>query len=832
MDLSFFPPLFAFASTEAAGAVEAGTQAVSNPWPQPLRTLCQYLYIYGNPQLTFSGDLRVLGNVASWITTLGLFSLLGWFGYLIVGSFQQRRKAALDALDYVALTALIGVLGTIFYQVYLTTQMEATSTEIPTISGLNIPVTLGLFLLFGTFVFVWVERAIWTSAVSQESKFDRNLLILTHVLAPIGPTLAVLLPSFISMSYLNESPPLTRVAEAGFSVSATYMGTAILLSLLGKLLGEFAKLRGRRLYSIAWLTVAESNRRMRALWIMLAVFGVLLLFTDWFLVPTRAAETGSLYTGTIAFTCSLLIMSMVIFLTPLSLPNDIQNQTIYTVVSKPVSRLELVWGRIFGFMGLITLLLVIFGIVSALYVVRNVQIQKDRLAEQQAEAEELNNERLVERAKFSLLQLEKRMSARQRIDGILTFIDSRGQPQPIGIDVGSELRTRSHIEGATQSAAIWQFAPKIRDPLDGRRVLNRRVPVEDLLRPGSIEALLNRQLLLAFQNREAERARAAANLTAERSQELVRGIQENDQEIEQLQGQIDQLKRQEDELQEQLTEARQSGDGGAQDRIQRQINRLHSPPIPLEMTFNVYRTTKGDLGKPVYASLDVVNELTDTRERVVFPVREYYTNELFIPAEVLAGSNGQLRVVVRCLTPQQYLGMAAEDLYFVYSEGDYFINFMKGMIGVWLQALVLTTIAVFAGTFLRWPVALLTTIMFFIAGQVAFAFLVGFANPTMEGGGPFEALIRLLNGSNQMENLGDSLPVLTAKSLDTIVRPVMSRLVYLVPNLNAFDYSNRVASGYAVTWSELLGTGLLALGYFLPFSIAAYLILKRREVAA
>ena len=37
--------------------------------------------------------------------------------------------------------------------------------------------------------------------------------------------------------------------------------------------------------------------------------------------------------------------------------------------------------------------------------------------------------------------------------------------------------------------------------------------------------------------------------------------------------------------------------------------------------------------------------------------------------------------------------------------------------------MVLTAIGVFAGTFLSWPVALLTTIAFFVAGQVAFAFL-------------------------------------------------------------------------------------------------------------
>ena len=56
--------------------------------------------------------------------------------------------------------------------------------------------------------------------------------------------------------------------------------------------------------------------------------------------------------------------------------------------------------------------------------------------------------------------------------------------------------------------------------------------------------------------------------------------------------------------------------------------------------------------------------------------------------------------------------------------------------------MVLTAIGVWAGTFLSWPVALLMTIFFFVAGQVAFGFLQEFAmlGIRMEGGGPFESL--------------------------------------------------------------------------------------------
>ena len=108
--------------------------------------------------------------------------------------------------------------------------------------------------------------------------------------------------------------------------------------------------RGRRLYSIARLSIYESNRKMWAPWVVITVFLLVLAFTHWFLQPPRAAEMGRLYVGTLSLLCSVLLTVMVTILTPLSLPTDIQQQTIYTVVSKPVRRLELIWGRMIGYM--------------------------------------------------------------------------------------------------------------------------------------------------------------------------------------------------------------------------------------------------------------------------------------------------------------------------------------------------------------------------------------------------------------------------------------------------------------------------------------------------
>jgi hypothetical protein len=199
---------------------------------------------------------------------------------------------------------------------------------------------------------------------------------------------------------------------------------------------------------------------------------------------------------------------------------------------------------------------------------------------------------------------------------------------------------------------------------------------------------------------------------------------------------------------------------------------------------------------------------------------------------MLVGSNGALNIEIQCVSANQYLGMAESDLFILATEGKFVWNFFRGLFGVWLQALVLTSIGVFAGTFLSWPVALLTTIAFFVGGQVAFNYLQEFALQAQTGGGPFESLYRLLSHDNQMNDLSPTVAVVTARTLDSLVMPVMSRLVYVVPNFASLDVSNIVADGFAVTNDRVLGNSLMALAYSLPFSVAGFFILKKREVAA
>ena len=74
----------------------------------------------------------------------------------------------------------------------------------------------------------------------------------------------------------------------GVRIGATYMGYVVLARVAVLLLIELFAIRGRRLYSIARLSIYESNRRMWAPWVVITVFLLVLAFTHWFLQPPRS----------------------------------------------------------------------------------------------------------------------------------------------------------------------------------------------------------------------------------------------------------------------------------------------------------------------------------------------------------------------------------------------------------------------------------------------------------------------------------------------------------------------------------------------------------------
>ncbi len=811
-----FPMLWA-----QAAAAPAAAPAMS----QKMINTILWFIAFGEPMQTLPERFGILGTLLTYCKIVGLFSLVGWAGSWVLAANKDRRAPRAKWLDIAALVSLLGALSTVAIGVL----EEAKRIHINVPESWGVSASTLIALPFLVVLFVWVERALWMTIARLGKASDLIVLGAVHMALVLGFVISY----FAHTAFTSQKFAAADVIVAGLRLGATYMGLVVLLRVLAIVTGELISLRPRRLYAIAKLSVVEATRRMWAPWVVLVVFLVILAFSHWFLQAPdqRPAEIGRLYINTLMMVCSLLITVMVAVLSPISLPQDIQNQTIYTVVSKPVRRLEVVWGRMLGFMALVTFLMVIFGGACLAYLWRNVNgTIQDTVAQADALADKdpLRSKQLLDQAE----QLRTKMSARVPVRGSLSFLDSKGNPQIRGVDVGQELEFRSHIEGATPATAIWAFGSTIKDPFDPRKTINRRIPVEQFLKAGTIEDLENRALLAEYGVDAINRGQGPAGAS---DSEKARMATTASADVQRLRTESQKLQQQAADLEAKADAADKAGDKPKAEGLRDEAALLHSPPLMLEMTFTIYRTTKGRVGEPVYAEIEVANgnkRVSQTPFRNIFPIREYYTNKQMIPASYLVGSNGELLINIRCVSATQYLGMAESDMHILLDQGNFALNFCLGLAGIWLQAMVLTAIGVFAGTFLSWPMALLTTIAFFVAGQVAFQLFQEIQMQSLVGGGPFESLIRLLTHDNQMSELTPTLAVIVAKTCDALTMPVLTRLAYIVPNFQILDVTNRVAEGFAVPWVVMLNNGLLALGYALPFTIGGYFILKNREVAA
>jgi hypothetical protein len=214
----------------------------------------------------------------------------------------------------------------------------------------------------------------------------------------------------------------------GLAVRGTE-GVKSVLALVRDAIREVAGLSWRRTFALATLTFKEAVRRKTLL--VFVVFAVLFMFAGWFLQGS-SSERGVELKQHVSFalrTISWLMLPVALLLACWGIPEDIKARSLHTVVTKPVRRSEVVLGRMVGFIGVGSVVVLVMGFVGYFWVVRQ----------------------LPERAKDQL-------TCRVPAYGKLSFIDRQGNSVEKGVNVGDMWQFRSFIEGATKSRAVWDFS--------------------------------------------------------------------------------------------------------------------------------------------------------------------------------------------------------------------------------------------------------------------------------------------------------------------------------------------------------------------------------------
>jgi hypothetical protein len=278
---------------------------------------------------------------------------------------------------------------------------------------------------------------------------------------------------------LGQAPPQLPPLSPRERFLLTGAGVCALLAVGTLFLRGLLALRWRRIYALAKLSFKEALRR-RVLYAFSALL-LVFLFATWF-VPYKPEDQVRIYVQVLYWAMTPLLLFTAAFLAGFSIPTDIRQLTIHTVVTKPVEKFEIVLGRFLGFMALMTLVLAVMTALSLGYVLRGVG--PDAAAES--------------------------LKARVPVYGNLFFENTEFKEH--GDSVGREWDYRSYIAapgpGQEPQRACWGF-----EPLTGSALNRDKVRCEfnfDIYRTTKGEENKGIACLFTFFAGPYDRARATA----------------------------------------------------------------------------------------------------------------------------------------------------------------------------------------------------------------------------------------------------------------------------------------------------------------------------------
>jgi hypothetical protein len=574
------------------------------------------------------------------------------------------------------------------------------------------------------------------------------------------------------------------VTVIGWLIAAIRHGPIHALAITGKVwstgIGDLVSISPRRVMALSWLAIKESIRRRVV--VVFAIFILVLLYAGWFLDP-KSTNPALLYLSFVLTATTYLVLIMALFLSALSLPADIKNRTLHTVVTKPVRMSEIVLGRIIGFAAIGTFFLVAMGLISYVFVVRGLahthELTADnlrpaegsaagqpptltgrsgydqrkthnhvvtinpsgviRVEAEQGHAHTITAEKYGDKTVYKVGPEEGMLMARVPIYGKLSFRDRAGQPAEKGVSVGKEWTYRSYIEGGGLAAIVWTF---------------QGITPETF--PNGLPIELNISVYRTYTGEIAKGLPASLSLRNPKTGKMV-------------EVRIFPVK----------------------DYV------LDSQFIPRQIM-----SPKGE-------KLDLFNDFVD---------------------------NGSVEVWLRSIAPAQYFGAAQADMYLRAPDGYFTLNFIKGYIGIWLQMTLLIGMGVLFSTFLSGPVAILATVGAMLGGFFhTFLYEVAYQQTAsggqVWGGGPFESMLRMITQDNITMDLEPNLRTMVVQTLDKIAEPLMRVAVMLVPDFSRFSFSDYVAYGFNIPGDQILKFSFRMLAFVIPVFVAGLFCLKTREVA-
>lgn len=623
-------------------------------------------------------------------------------------------------------------------------------------------------------------------------------------------------------------------------------GLFALVGILQPFVTDLLKLRWRRIGALTKLGFKEALRS-RLYWIGLLAL-LPFLFRNVWMAGVRPVDEFRTLVAAGTFTITILVLITAVLLAAFSIPNDIKNLTIHTVVTKPIERFEIVLGRFFGYTALMTLALVGMAALCLLLI---------------------NTATIDERAE------EETAKARVPVRGRIEFKSRKADFE--GTNVGREFEYRKYIAGHKDSPqrAIWHFGSI---PSGLASAGGDRVPVEftfDIFRMTKGEENRGVDVTLRFVTHNCpqvppkpdqggewqwadgeaqEQYRAAvAGLRGETAPQAElgrRGYLLSPATLDRQRALSEKVKGQaatENERKELASLER------LLDRMKSLADRLRKAGVEVSAEGGLVwaKPVNVEAARPNTPDWTVANAVAE--EFGYYEIRgknvyDYEVTSVEVPAGLFrnarSGEPGKettregterararFSTYVKCDSGGQLLGMAEPDLYLMEGNKSFSQNFLKGVFGLWCRLCIVIGLAVACSTYLSGVLALLATVVIFMTGYFT-EHLNDVAYNRSIGGGPFESMSRLVRAETPTAPSSETAGAKVLQGLDQFWGWVVRRIQNVIPDVESFSWTHFVSEGFNINTEFLVLNLLVTVGYLLPWGVLAYYLMKSREIAA
>ena len=637
----------------------------------------------------------------------------------------------------------------------------------------------------------------------------------------------------------------------------------------------------RRVAGLTYLAMREAFRRR--VWVSLLLFFAVLMFAGWNLAP-RSDQPAVLYLNFVLTAATFIMLPVAVFTSAFSLPQDIKNRTIYTVVTKPVRPSEIILGRILGFSLVATVLLTIMGLVSYIFVARGLD-HSHQLFEDELITETLRG-KPVRYEGATTLSDHHRHQDQIEANEFFPEIELQALPKAAGIVISKTAPPTA--EAGLQKGDILEAIEGV--PVSGDRLDEAILALQGkagsqlalTVRRGENSLIVDvpRTILETFT--ESNRGHKHRVLAHGSPQEDAGKITYELGSPEGLfvarvpkYGRLRFRDSQGDRKDEQTWKFTETGVNIGKIFSYRSYIRGNTlaaavwtfdgitpenypDGIDLDVNIRVFRSHVGKIDAPIAGSLFVRNPDTGARsEERIFSGKEFTIDQMKIPRKLwstdeelvdlfddgLVTEDGRIEVWMTCIDSGQYFGMAEADVYIRARDASYTINFIKGFLGIELQVMLITALAVLFSTFLSGPVAMLISFTAVLLGfnkDFLTRLSQSIINPEtvqqmasykrIYGGGPLESFYRIITQRNLTSELDEGTLKSVIETVDFLLMYAVDKILNLLPNFEQFVEMKYLSYGYDIPGDMLWQHFFAFVSFLFAAYVIGYFVLKSREM--